>query len=372
MVKAVPHGSDIRNYLVIDQRSPRKTKAVVATQGDQYRLIEVNTNISFNMQQVFGPDGDINYLLKGQLEASMLNSYSLATKIKIKKDHGWWSKEKMFLWLINEGVPNITIPNFFPEMANMEVSDSVVKSGNVSFVNFDAKKHKSIMDYFMQAEAVIKKQGFGDLVYGKVYMVPKNQLKASRYADYIENDDSIRVFDLLQTDIDANPLKTIVHELGHRYYRKTLPIGARSEITKKFNELIRGEKKDDKVKAEEIKIGTRFFHPKHGEVEYGGFLPKKATAKTLYARKSSSVHKFFLIKNGEKTTTFLYYKTLAEAMIWLSGTEAQSSTGLRTSDNVWLPTAYSRTKDTEWFAEIFAFAVLDNNKEVLDWIKDLK
>lgn len=365
----VRNRTEMDGYYTLNSLRPRATKVIIPYKGDKYRPIEIQTKMYMrSSMSPFGEDGSVQHFLVGkfqdQLQSDPFNSKALTT-IKVKKDHGWITKEKFYLWLIKEGLPNSVVGQFFPDLADLEVEETVIKQGDVSFIGFDEKKHKALLDFFDKAETTLKKVGFKDLVYGKVFLVPrKNAGMNVTLADYVEKDDTMRVFDLAQKNNDT--LQTIIHELGHRLYRKRLSADAYRSIRERYAKAIADLKTEVTTgsKATLFTVGQRFHHPKFGELEYGGL-----GGQSLYSNKKS--YKFYILKDGQRTNRYLPFKTLEEATIHFSSLESSNKASGKKTDNAWMPTSYAMTKDTEWFAEVFSFAVMDNNKEVLDWVKGL-
>jgi len=390
--KPVKTDTEMDSYYTISES--RGTKVVIPTKDGKYRPIVITSNVNLGSYStlVFNEDKNISiqYFLDGYLEESMVNKWksfyvpygypdnTVSTKgkpkITIKKDHGWMSKEKFYLWLIGESVLDIVIKTHFPNMAEIEVADSKIKHGDIEFIGFDQKKHKELLDLIDDADSKLKKAGFGNLMYGKIYLVPKANNKKTfvTFADYLKDDDSVRIFDASQSSAMAQPIKTIIHELGHRHYYKKLNTGALDKIRQRFIlELSNFNKdqndKDIKIKADHdgFKIGDILNSKKHGELQFGGVGPRTLNGRKIF-------YKFYQMKNGQKTSAYLSFEKLVDAIKYFGNQDkVEVSSKNAKVDNMWLPTPYSRTSQIEWFAEVFAFAVMGNNKEILNWIKEL-
>lgn len=383
--RMVFNNPDFDRYTVLNQGET--TKAVVVNNKDQYRIIELTTNqnLASSNMMIFNDDKNsaIEYLLDGYYEDELVAQtkafymrHSLSggdvpanklPKIKIKSDSKWIKKEKLYLWLIKEGIPDVQIKIVFPDLINLDSAETSISHGDFTLIGFDENKHKFLLSVIDDSTKLLNKAGFKDISYGKVYLATKKNSSTTRtLADYISNDDSMRVFDI-KTSQEQSVL-TFTHELGHRYYYKRLSPLSRELIGKEFIKNMRLDMEDQKEVNKQIrgsipdyKVGDKIKDKKYGDLVFSGI-----GGVNLNSRKM--VLKFHLLKNNEKTDKILTFDSMLDAILYFN----KDSLKAKNKANPWLPTAYSKTSAVEWFAEIFSYSVVEKNKEILDWIKGLK
>lgn len=339
---------------------------------------------------VFGEEGKVDFLTKYKYQVTLYNSIisqnggdsasdnvvkkvKELTAYKIKKDYGWMDSKEFYLWLIKESVNQPVIDHYFPELKTIKTDAETIKHKDVELIGFDEKKHKDIIDSIDKAEALFKKSGVKNMVYGKIFLVPKRGQRGNEtMADYTFTSDTMRVFDLGAVKYKDTMLHTLIHELGHRYYYKFITREGQSEVLKSFYERVKAFKErltsnvDDVADSFGIKppkVGDVLEHEKFGQVKFVG---------TSYASLNSrkSFFRFDILdKDGKPTTKYLKFDSLAQATLFFhKNTTVSNAKKL----DKWLPSTYALTSDKEWFAEVFANGIMENDKEVIKWIKDLK
>lgn len=284
---------------------------------------------------------------------------------KIKKDSGWIDLKGFVDWCVKQGIQFINITHYFSHLTGKVKLDVLAgqKFGNYELINYE-DKFKDIKDILSKADVALKKAGFEDLGYGKVFLVSKADRANQGIADYSWTDDTTRMFTGgIKGNLLQQPVRAFIHEMGHRYYYKKLKPEAWNLISKRYYEEISKKDRKSAYDTKNMKIGTRIDIPKHGELEYLG-------VKAIPNTRGKVGIIFAEVKDGKVTNGWLPFKSYSEADIYLTQLEATKEDSIKVI-NPWLPTTYSTSSPTEWFSEVFSFAVVNNDKEVLDWIKSL-
>jgi len=358
-------------YSITLRTKNQPTKVIIFIKDDKVAIIEPNVKYNIFHSPAFQHLLTLNVetlLLKFETAWKMLLSEISKTShhayedvyprvLKLygngkTKTYNWMSKAEARALLIKNGILDGQISRDIPDLEIEETEHSTLKHGNITLYGFDEKKNADIIKWLDEAETKLKNVGLGDLVYGKVFLVPKRNSTNLTLADYSKNDDTIRMF---KAAGEKTPVKTIIHELGHRFYYKKLKTTTLSKIYERYKKELKDHQ--EKVKDIKVEVGTKYSLPEKGVLEYAGL-----GTKTLNGRKY--VHKLYILKeDGTRSNRFFAFDSVSDMLHFIEKPKS--------SENPWLPSQYSKKNEVEWFAEIFAYSVLDNSKEVLDWIKSL-
>lgn len=228
--------------------------------------------------------------------------------------------------------------------------DAKVKIGNfiVIFSSDDGPKLKKRVESFIKKTSdYISKAGLKHMLYGKILMVDniKNKERKTNttfVADYSYNTDIIRLSKKIAMKQDV--VFSLMHEIGHRVENK---LANSARIKEKYNQLYHG---NDKVPQVGDDISYTWKEKDSGDV------------KTVYLE----------ITDIDKTQ--IYFKDNA------TGRSGYSLPIRQLSDLVivnkgegfnWFPTPYSKRNFREWFAEIFAYGIISDIPECIDFIKSV-
>jgi hypothetical protein len=171
---------------------------------------------------------------------------------------------------------------------------------------------------------------------------------------------------------------TIIHELAHKLYFEFLNEKQIALIKKKFEDL-RAEKYHAKEYFEKELDDLNDTSDFIGKLKVGTIINYVGTSRTL-----KSIGQFTITKIGYNKITFsgggrLYsgpFSAFHPDNWHIKGQPKNEKRvtddheyKLDTKSDSWFPTLYSTTNVEEWFAENFAFYILDNinNKEVTKW-----
>jgi len=242
---------------------------------------------------------------------------------------------------LKEGIQPAVLQSWFPELS--QSTDGLTeKIGpfEVSFDHENEKERQQIDDLIKKTITAFEAEGFSKFLYGKIYVVEK--IKGRTVADYTPFDDSIRLSHKARK-LDSD-LRTLIHEIGHRIYAKGGVDLAK--IRSKYSEAIQGFSLN-------IKPGAVIKDKKSGD-------SFQFTGIDLGSR--SKQYKIVKLENGEPNPNKKYK---------CSDLFFVNFEGDFTIESDWLPTAYSRTNQEEWFCEVLSFALTGNDK-FLQFIKSVK
>ena len=297
------------------------------------RGTEANRILAFNGLPLIelpikGPEGVMGYIVRAAKEGGFL-----------KKNHGTLKFDDFTKLMIKEGVSIQSLKNLMPtvqfELSGEEFHDFKIIGGNQKEVD----KSKEILTGVYNAYKSINMHKA--ILYGDVFLT--NSL-GQLLADYNINGDTIRLSSTARKKDIA--IRTMIHELAHRWYYKILSKEQKEEIKNKYLEMM-----SSVSGSKTLGIGDTYDHPKYGEIEIESKGWNKRTYEPYYV---------FRVKD----TNARYRITDAGA---LRG--AKKLSGEKDIFNIFDVTNYARTSDTEFWPEVVATALVDKNKELLDWVK---
>jgi hypothetical protein len=285
---------------------------------------------------------------------------------EVTEDTGWKSKEDILKILLKNNVPNAWISRI-AEFTGVSISDALEVAGFklIDTLNTD----KKIIEIIKDSAALIKKHGFDKINYGNVYFSHRTGTKRKTVlADYSVNTDDIRIFTTALKDKEENPILSLVHELAHRHYYRILNASQRSAVRIKFSQVMNLTKKNVADKFD-LKAGDIVdLKLKKHKVMYKGYT----YVNPFGGRKMAHVFRI-LDDAGQETTRYYSFPLKNEVgMIDFIKTNTEETKTESEFVHKFLPSAYSRTNDVEWYAEVFAHGLYNNDKEVIDWLNSLK
>jgi hypothetical protein len=247
------------------------------------------------------------------------------------------------LLTLKESIPVAYLKRYLPELpTDQEGSHQKIGPFDVSFDHENEGERQAIENLIERAVQTLGSAGFGDYLYGKIFVVSK--LKGRTVADYHPSDDSIRLSHKAKGKED---LRTFIHEIGHRILNKG---GADyPKIKAKFREAVQGF-------SLEVKPGTILKDKKDGKTY-------KYVGQSFQARSTPYKIKQVLTENGE---------TIERGDYRVSAFYFTNFEGDFKINGEWFPTAYSKTNQEEWFCEILSFALTRGDKIFLDFIKEVR
>jgi hypothetical protein len=268
----------------------------------------------------------------------------VASKGNIFKNLFDKQKPSMYLELLinKQGINPAHINSWFPGLSEITQENSLM-AGKFEIIYQTEKEGKDIGSLFTDACKIIGSAGFDKICYGKVYSTPS--LKSNVLADYTENTDTVRISNKAKKSSSAT--RIVIHELGHRLSRLFFKDKHWEEVKKRYYEIL-------KVKIE-IKTGDRFIDNDGSEIEVTG---------SEYKRKLK--YKFKKVMGDGKLSPVGW---TAEEGYFLKLDKVGDK---KKGGNPFLVSDYARTSPSEFFSEVFSFALVDKDKALLDWIKQFK
>ena len=247
-------------------------------------------------------------------------------------------KELSALLLKKEGLNLATFQRLFPELKDASTEDALEVEG-MKILHVDSVKHSdTVLSGIKKAIAIVRDAGFGHLIYGEVFLIG-SAMKNTVAADYNKETDQVR---FKGDQSESGVISNFIHELGHRQYYKFKVDEAANNA--KYNEVI--------DKRERLKVGDVVKNPKDGK-EYTVLAPEYSGGKWKYRVSFDDNGKTATGKGGE----FIEY--------WekVGGDKAK-----RSAFDV---SSYAKTKNTEYWAEVFSVALTTKNQELLAWVKEV-
>jgi hypothetical protein len=240
------------------------------------------------------------------------------------------------------GVHHLFVTKYFPELATVE-QDNKVAAGSFEVTYLSDKDAKTISDFAVATEAILRKQGFDKLCYGK--LISTASLGSRAIADYADGTDTIRISNKAKKGDEA--IRVLIHELGHRLWHKFMSTAQQKEVYDKYKEVYDGT---------EVAIGDVVtISTKQGKID-------------VTVDSSLNWGKDYKLKeiNPPKDTPAGYYSVSAKSLKTLAKKGDPKAQ--------WKVTAYAGTVATEFFPEVLSFALTDpkKNKELYDWIQQFK
>jgi hypothetical protein len=147
-----------------------------------------------------------------------------------------------------------------PQATKVRVGDFVL----VNTGGFNEKVMGDVAEVMKKAQSLAKSSGFGSVCYGEV-QVTNTISKGNVLAFYLIANDELFVRANVKSEIDS--VRTVLHELGHRYEKKFLA-GKDREIQKLYY-LLSGQERDlDKKKQEARPKPGEIWAPPNSKYEY--------------------------------------------------------------------------------------------------------
>jgi len=249
-------------------------------------------------------------------------------------------KEFTKLLLTKEDFYLETFNKWFPDLKQVEEEEeeSIYKFKVIYDDAIKPAEKDKIIDFIHKGSSYLEKFGLSGLLYGKVFVVDK--LKGNRIAAYNRTSDIVKVSRRAAKKYNPDMGRNFIHELGHRLWtKKNVKEGA-------VNSLYRQAKYG--LIEEDLKIGDVFEDKQSRKVE---------------------------IKDIRKERGFTYYDILVD------GKEQHTPSGAfkymkkikgkpMTDPELWRPSPYAMAKNSEeYFCEMLAYGLVDNNKLYKDFIK---
>jgi hypothetical protein len=245
-------------------------------------------------------------------------------------------KELSTLLLKKEGLSLSTFQKLFPELKDASVEDAVDVEG-MKILHVDSVKHSSIvLAGIKKAAAIVRAAGFGHLIYGEVFLIG-SAMKSTVKADYNVDTDQVR---FKGDQSEPQIISSFIHELGHRQYYKFKVDQAANNA--KYNEVV--------DKRERLKVGDIVKSPTDGK-EYTILAPEYSRGKWKYKVSFDDNGKTGKGTGGE----FIEY--------W------EKVGGDKANRDVFDVSDYAKTRNTEYWAEVFSVALTTKNPELLAWVK---
>ncbi len=200
---------------------------------------------------------------------------------------------------------------------------------------FDLKTMQTVQAIVDRAAKIIDEAGFKELCYGDVYVTNTVMRDSNILAFYMQGDDRMYVRANLK-NVESSALHTIIHELGHRLDHKFVGADGRTFVTKLYREYQRADL--DRPSGVEggsmAKVGDIFVHKNET-------FRVVRVADKVYLRGVDPE-----IQNVQLSMGILAWQVRHGG----KASARQPSA---------FPTPYSATKSSEFFAEMFTFALLD-------------
>ena len=284
---------------------------------------------------------------------------------KITNDTGWDVKENIMLALLKTGVSRSTLLTV-DEFSGVKIKAEKQDIGGFDLVGF-TDKHDELVDVIKKASAELKEKGFGNLIYGTMDMVPSTTKRGAGVvlADYDFTTDAIRVFNVSKKSDEPTAIRTMLHELGHRFYYKFLTQPQRQDLAKKFHDIYAAKLKLDRENSKDAFKQGDVIQLKDKKVQYAGL-------DFVTSGKRKMGYKFVILDAEDKPTGRFYaFDSMIQAVTSIK-TLQDDKESLKKYYHEFMPSDYASTNDREWFAEVFAHGIQNNSKEVLTWLKTLK
>lgn len=194
------------------------------------------------------------------------------------------------------------------------------------------------------ATEMIRAKGFGKVLYGKVYLVGKQQGRS--YAGmYVESEDRVLLNVEARNRFDS--VHTLVHELGHRWWNKMLSSGERSTYEDHYLGTAQGgltvQDRQDMFQA----LVQAGFSPRRAQ----GYLRDKSLSESL-------LDWFKYVFSGQRQQDLVAAYQRGEGWVEKNFVRPKQRMVFLTEDTPTVTvSAYAKTNVKEDFAETFAFYV---------------
>ena len=234
-----------------------------------------------------------------------------------------------------EGVPLAALQTMFPDLSNVE-QDNTLKVDGFDIIFQNESEAKYIAELLTEVCDILSKHGLKKLCYGKIISTPTLGRKV--LADYSKDSDSVRISN--QAKKNKENIRVLLHELAHRQYYKNLNDAKRKEIQDSYFEMLKGFK----------------FEPSVGDI----FLDNGKEVeiyKTEYKRKL-----FYFYREVDTLTPS--WKATKEYLSNLTPVKMKN----KREEHPLNVSSYARSSPLEFFAEVFSFGLLNNDKDLKEFI----
>jgi len=218
--------------------------------------------------------------------------------------------------------------------------------------NIKANKIEEISNLIREANDILINNNLGYLTKTKILVSPISGNAIGRYypnSKHIQIDNNAKAI--------PNAVQTLIHEYGHKFFYEFLNEEARQKIKKKFNQLVNSIKincDSSLNNLENIKVGDI--------ITYQGMV-KKYKAASPFVVISKNPSKMILVSQDENNQLTLVSnpENFLNQGLFHNGEELSRFIE-SSSDLGFFPTKYSKTDYLEWFAELFAYKLLNKLK----------
>ena len=310
---------------------------------------------------------DIMHFLKHRIEMSAkyglmqeLKDHPIEKSLALEKTFEIKSKQEMYDLLIGEyKIHHIVFEKMFgPYSPQGEGRFSSLKHKNWeitidSKANQDADEIKALLD---EVESHLSRKSFGNLAYGKVMVTDKLNM-AKKLADYQAQSDILRIAGNKRVMDSRLFVKSILHELGHRNWAKSLGPAKKAEVASRYMEYTH--------KEPEIKL------------QPGDVIVEKAPKSRYVVEKVGYNYLVGLLIESQSKR--MQGKLQQKFRIPFKGLmydffEVEKGQPLSRDDNTssFLPTLYSHHDYEEMYAELFSIWLFEGLKEPAQtWFENL-
>jgi len=256
----------------------------------------------------------------------------------LKKFHSNLTGPKLIdLLIVKSGVQTEVLKDIFPDI-DFEEKGVKTQIGKFNIIGLSKKNEKIVESLIDKSSDLIRKAGYGHILYGDVVIVTRGSISQRAAADYGEKSDNIRL--KLPVKIFDHAVQSLIHELGHRQYYKfktdqTAVHRRWLQATSKYPILRIGDRVKEPDSDREFSV-TGIKSIRSGNVKYQGYYMDDPGRKLI-----ASDH------------IALWDKLTGES-----------------DRDVLSVSRYAMSNEREFYAEVFAHGVL-GNKNALQWIKEV-
>lgn len=275
-------------------------------------------------------------------QGTFAQAVAKAKELRIAKTHkeGMNGPQLIDFLMVKNGMPKGLFSRLFPNVGFSAEEGGKQKVGKFSVYGLVDKNSAKVEALIDKVSSLIQHAGFGHLLYGDIFVVGRGAISRHTGADYEATQDNIRI--KMPLSSFEKEVESFIHELGHRQSAKFKTDQA--AVSARFFQA--------RAKSPSLHIGDRLRDPSSGlEFVVSGtkYVGRKLKYMGYYANNPS-------------------YPLLGDEGIayW----EKISSNDDKHEHDVLAVSQYSMTNPSEFFAEVFAVAVLGNNN-AMQWIKEV-
>lgn len=393
------------NYYGYTTRNSGFSLFISKIEDNKYRVIDFKPN------KVMSKSAISNVSTKEQVLSSILHFTNL-----IKKDLGEMDATQLATLLsANSPHGNIStsgITSVFPELK--ETKEEGHQYGEMTLVGFSPKDLENTIKILDSSKKLMKKIGMEKAFYGKV--VATSAKSSKLLATYHGDTDHIT---LRPDGLKVQPDITIIHELGHRIWRKYLSEEQKKKVNEKYYEVMKKEQEsllnegdvfeNDKTRFEvkgsrqhkgstwfavdEMPIGTdskkitvdslskkeiEDITNEEGEKVFKLFttpmkdmttLEKRMVLERIEQMVANRVAKEITLRNKQNKIKSYVVKSI-EYFHAKNATQVSGNNNKKKS-NPFDVTTYARKDVKEFFSEILGHGLVKNIKEIIKFLEDL-